>query len=178
MSKLDEMSSELQENSTEQPVEEKPFDPEEFLNSGINDRRDGYEERVKEIVEERGIKKEDLIEADAYMEKDAREGAGTKHSTGSAERIINSDLTYEYLPDTDGLLFKGNIKGSPDAYLDGKNYEIEIGSNNEIVRSLVDGKELDLEEAKRILDDYANVAASRDRMIDKLEHETNNENNE
>ena len=178
MGKLDEISLESDENPTEQPAEEKPFDPEEFLNSRTDNERDSYEGRVQEIAEERGVKKEDLIEADAYMEKDAREGAGTKHSTGSAERIINSDLTYEYLPDTDGLLFKGNIKGSPDAYLDGKNYEIEIGSNNEIVRSLVDGKELDLEEAKRILDDYGNIAMSRDRMIDKLEHETNNENNE
>ena len=121
MSKLDEMPSELENLPAGQPVEEKPFDAEEFLNSRTDDRRAGYEERVQEIAEERGLGAEAIIESDAYREKSAREGAGIEHSRGYAERVINSDLTYEYLPDTDGLLFKGDI--------DGKNYEIEKGSS-------------------------------------------------
>ena len=172
MSKLDEMSSELQENSTEQPVEEKPFDSEEFLNSRTDNERDSYEGRVQEIAEERGVKKEDLIEADAYMEKDAREGAGIKSPRSYAEKVINSDVILDY-PDDDKLLLKGNI--------DGKNYEIKAspdGYGYQIIDSKVDGEPLDSAEAVEILKNYANVAASRDRMIDKLEHETNNANNE
>ena len=61
MSKLDEMSSELQENSTEQPVEEKPFDSEEFLNSRTDNERDSYEGRDQENAEERLAKKENFI---------------------------------------------------------------------------------------------------------------------
>ena len=58
MSKLDEMPLEdgVEKNSVEQ-AEEKPFDAEEFL----NDRRSGYEERVNDIAEKKGLRRKILL---------------------------------------------------------------------------------------------------------------------
>ena len=174
MSKLDEMSELEDKNPVEQPAE-KPFDAEEFLNSGTEDRRAGYENRVQEIAEEKGIKAEGIIESDAYAERKARNFG----SRSRVEKTANSDLVLKDI-DYDTRLLEGNI--------DGKNYEIKVsyrtgrGSDGSlrIIDSKVDGEPLDHREAEEIFADYARIAEDRSNGIrmEQLTKETNNENNE
>ncbi|MFH0969222.1 MAG: hypothetical protein V1804_01815 [Patescibacteria group bacterium] len=136
----------------------------------------GYEERTTKIAKEKGIDPEDIVRSDAKaedafykkdLEKNSSSLLGQKQRAEYKDKIINSDVTFEYTDDRN-ILLKGMIK-------DGREIEIEVHMRpmggrsifkNEIIRSLADGKQLDPKEAEEIFEKYRRIGGNRSNRID------------
>ena len=119
----------------------------------------------------KGIDKEDVMRVDANIENEARDEIGKwkgshmeKHAIGRAERIANSDLVFRVFgPGVAG--FVGTING----------HKVEIrtpiGRDLGSFSGSIDGIELSREEAKKIGDDYYEIAKERSYEIDEKKKE-------
>lgn len=147
----------------------------------IEKRRAQYEKGASDIAENqnsfleniigRGIDKDDIMNVDALFENKLRDIQSER-----AELVAKSDLSIETIgrnDDDPGSPILEVLKGT----INGKTVEIEFVSDEKgtyvplEAKTLLDGRELNISDASKIVRKYIDVAFSRTKDIERLKEE-------